>query len=228
MASVVAVLLAIAHRDRTGEGQEVWTSLLNAALYAAGETHLTQSGASNPMPMNKSQTGLSATYRLYETIDGWLQVAAVKEEMWPAFANVLGQADLVSDARFATADARYENRLELEALLEPVFKTLTALQWRRRFDAAGVPSEMSVKTYDGESVLFDEENLRLGVVSEMEHPTAGKLRQVGQLMRFSDTPSVVQRPPFVRGQHTREIADWLGYSESEIEGLLERGIIATG
>ncbi|MGE0795820.1 MAG: CoA transferase, partial [Acidimicrobiia bacterium] len=89
MSSVVGVLLAIAHRDRTGEGQEVWTSLLNAALYVAGSTYLTEDGASNPPPMNKSQTGLSALYRMYETIDGWIQVAAVKEQEWPAFCRVV-------------------------------------------------------------------------------------------------------------------------------------------
>ncbi|MGE0795661.1 MAG: CoA transferase, partial [Acidimicrobiia bacterium] len=199
-----------------------------AALYVAGSTYLTEDGASNPPPMNKSQTGLSALYRMYETIDGWIQVAAVKEQEWPAFCRVVGRPELETDPRFDTPASRYENRLELEALLEPVFMTLTALQWRRLFDAAGVPAEMVIKTYDGETVLFDEENLRLGLISETQHSTAGRLRQVGQLMRFSDTPSVVQRPPFVRGEHTLEIASWLGYSDEEIKDLLARGILATG
>jgi crotonobetainyl-CoA:carnitine CoA-transferase CaiB-like acyl-CoA transferase len=79
MASVVAVLLALAHRDRTGEGQEVWTSLLNAALYVKGDVYLTEDGASEPAKLNKSQTGLGALYRLYDTQDGWIQVAGVKD-----------------------------------------------------------------------------------------------------------------------------------------------------
>jgi crotonobetainyl-CoA:carnitine CoA-transferase CaiB-like acyl-CoA transferase len=228
MASVVAVLLAIAHRDRTGEGQEVWTSLLNAALYANGGVHLTEDGPVDPPRMNKSQTGFGALYRLYDTQDGWIQVAGVKPHHWPAFLRAVGRPELETDPRFATAEARHENRLELEALLEPVLETMTALQWRRRLDEAGVPAEMSVKTYDGEKVLFDEENLRLGLVSETQHTAAGRLRQVGQLMRFSDTPSTVQRAPFVRGEHTLEIVRWLGYEDASIDELLQRGIIATG
>jgi crotonobetainyl-CoA:carnitine CoA-transferase CaiB-like acyl-CoA transferase len=227
MASVVAVLLALAHRDATGEGQEVWTSLLNAALYVKGEVHLTEDGPVDPPKLDKKQTGFGALYRLYETQDGWLQVAAVREHHWPSFCRAVGHPELETDPRFATAEDRHANRVALEGLLEPVFLTQTALQWRRRLDAAGVPAEMSVKTYDGESVLFDEENVRLGLVSVQQHPIAGELRQVGQLMRFSDTPSVVQRPPFVRGEHTLDIVRWLGYEDAAIDDYLKRGIIAT-
>jgi crotonobetainyl-CoA:carnitine CoA-transferase CaiB-like acyl-CoA transferase len=139
----------------------------------------------------------------------------------------VGRPELETDPRFTTAENRHANRLELEALLEPVFLTQTALQWRRRLNDAGVPAELSVKTYDGETVLFDEENLRLGLVSEKQHPIAGRLRQFGNLMRFSDTPSTVQRPPWVRGEHTLEIVRWLDYDEATIDDYLQRGIIAT-
>ena len=229
MASVVAVLLALAHRDRTGEGQEVWTSLLNAALYAKSDVYLTEDGqASEPPTLNKSQTGTGALYRLYETAEGWIQIAGVKERHWPSFCGVVGRPELESDPRFGTAAYRQENRLELEALLEPIFTTQTALQWRRRLDAAGVPAEISVDTVDGESVLFDEENVRLGVVADLQHPTAGRLRQAGTFMRFSDTPSTVQRPPWLPGEHTLEIVRWLGYEDSSIDDFLRRGILATG
>jgi crotonobetainyl-CoA:carnitine CoA-transferase CaiB-like acyl-CoA transferase len=228
MASVVAVLMALLHRDATGEGQEVWTSLLNAALYAKSDVYLTQDGAAaEPPAMNKSQTGLGPLYRLYETADGWLQLAGVKDGHWPSVCETIGRTELIADHRFATAPLRHSNRHELEALLEPVFTTLTALQWRRRFDAAGVPAEVSINSFDGRSVLNDEENLRLGVVSQTQHAFAGRLRQVGNLMRFSDTPSTVLRPPFVRGEHTIEIISGLGYADAAIEDYLRRGIIAT-
>jgi crotonobetainyl-CoA:carnitine CoA-transferase CaiB-like acyl-CoA transferase len=228
MASVVGVLLALAHRDRTGEGQEVWTSLLNAALYAKSDVHLTEAGPVDPPKMNKSQTGTGALYRLYETGDGWIQVAGVKEHHWASLCQVMGRPNLETDSRFATAASRHDNRIELEALLEPMFKILTALQWRRAFDAAGVPAEISVNTFDGETVLNDEENLRLGLVADLQHPVAGRLRQAGNLMRFSDTPSIVQRAPLVRGDHTLEIVRWLGYDDTAIDDYLDRGIIATG
>jgi crotonobetainyl-CoA:carnitine CoA-transferase CaiB-like acyl-CoA transferase len=228
MSSVVAVLMALLHRDRTGEGQEVWTSLLNAALYGKSDVYLTEDGgASDPPPVNKSQTGLGPLYRLYETQDGWIQLAAVKEQHWPKFCAALGRPELETDPRFADAEARYAGRIELEALLEPVFRTLTAIQWRRRFEAVGVPAEISVNTVDGELALFDEDNLRLGVVSETRHATAGRLRQVGRLMTFSDTPSTVLRPPPVAGEHTLDIVRWLGYDDATVEDYLQRRIIAT-
>jgi crotonobetainyl-CoA:carnitine CoA-transferase CaiB-like acyl-CoA transferase len=227
MASVVAVLLALAHRDRTGAGQEVWTSLLNAALYVSGEVYLTEDGASNPPKLNKGQTGFGALYRLYDTQDGWIQVAGVKKHHWPAFCRAVDRPELETDPRFASPGSRHERRQELEALLEPVFKTKTALQWRRRLDEAGVPAEISVNTVDGEMVLFDDENVRLGVVADLQHPVAGRLRQFGNLMRFSDTPSTVLRPPFVRGEHTLEIVRWLGYDDTVIADYVQRGIIAT-
>ena len=228
LSSVVGVLVALAHRDRTGEGQAVSTSLLNAATYLASEVYLSEDGASNPPKLNKSQTGFGALYRLYDTQDGWIQVAAVKEQHWPAFCQAVGRVELRTDERFASAERRHANRAELEGLLEPVFKTQTAIQWRRRLDESGVPAEISVNTVDGESVLFDEENVRLGLVVELEHPELGRLRQVGNLMRFSDTPSTVLRPSPVGGQHTAEIMSWLGYDDTVIEDYRTRGVIAVG
>jgi crotonobetainyl-CoA:carnitine CoA-transferase CaiB-like acyl-CoA transferase len=228
MASVVAVLLALAHRDRTGEGQEVWTSLLNAALYAKSDVYLTEGGqACEPPKLNKSQTGTGPLYRLYETAEGWVQVAGVREHHWAAFCGAVGHPELASDPRFTTAASRQENRLALEALLEPVFATQTALQWRRRLDAAGVPAEISVDTVDGETVLFDEENVRLGVVADLRHPRAGRLRQAGTFIRFSDTPSAVQRPPWTPGEHTLEIVRELGYDEAAVADYVRRGILAS-
>ena len=220
------MLLALAHRDRTGEGQSVWTSLLNGATYLASEVHLTENDSSNPPKLNKSQTGFGALYRLYDTQDGWIQVAAVKAEHWPAFCHAVGRPDLPTDERFTTGEARHANRVELEALLEPVFKTRTALQWRRGLDDAGVPAEISANTGDGETVLFDAENIRLGLVIEHEHPELGSLRQVGNLIRFSDTPSTVFGPSPVDGQHTVEIMSWLGYDNEAINDYRTRGIIA--
>jgi crotonobetainyl-CoA:carnitine CoA-transferase CaiB-like acyl-CoA transferase len=225
LASVVGVLSALVHRDATGEGQAVWTSLLNAATYVCSEVYLTADGAANPPKLDKAQTGFGPLYRLYETQDGWLQVAGVKEEHWAALCSAIGNDALALDERFATSEGRTTHRAELEGLLEGVLATRTAIQWRRAFDAAGVPAEIAFNTVDGEGALFDEENLRLGLVAEMDHPELGRLRQFGNLIRFSDTPSVVQRPAPIPGQHTLEIMSWLGYDHEEIDKLLAGGVI---
>jgi len=227
LSSVVGVLVALAHRDRTGEGQAVWTSLINAATYVCSDVYLTEDGAADPPKLDKAQTGFGALYRLYETQDGWIQVAAVKHQHWPAFCEAVGHPELVGDVRFATAEARQGNRQVLEALLQDVFMSQTAIQWRRRLHDVGVPAEIAANTVDGESVLFDEDNLRLGLVAETQHAELGRLRQFGNLIRFSDTPSTVLRSPPVPGEHTVEIMRWLGYDQETIDKLLAAGVVAS-
>ena len=113
----------------------------------------------------------------------------------------------------------------LEAELAPIFATRTPLQWRRYLDRHGVPCEIVVDTLDGESVLFDDETFALGLVAETTHPVHGRLRQVGQLVTFGDTPGRIRYPPPMLGEHTREIMQWLGYDDDTIASYRERGII---
>ena len=226
MSSVVGVLLALYHRKRTGQGQSLWTSLLHAtALWGSG-SYMDADGNGPPLPrFDRRQTGLDALYRLYETQAGWIQVAAVGPEQWVAFCRAIGRVDLVDDARFATADDRARNRAALEAEIEPVIARATALQWRRRFDAAGVPSEVSVDTADGETILFDEEMVDLGLVAVTRHVQHGALRQVGQLVTFGATPGRITHAPWIPGQHTVEILRELAYEDEDIALLRKQGVV---
>jgi crotonobetainyl-CoA:carnitine CoA-transferase CaiB-like acyl-CoA transferase len=225
LSSVVGVLLALYHRKQTGRGQPVWASLLHAtALWSSG-VYETSDGPSDYPRLDQQQTGLDALYRQYQAHGGWVQLAAVTPAHGDALCGELGRSDLADDARFATSEARRAHRAELEAELVPVFATQTPLQWRRRLDTVGVPCELVVDTLGGESVLFDEENVRLGLVAETEHRVHGRLRQVGQLVTFADTPGRVQYAPPVAGQHTREIMEWLGYDEDTIVSYRDQGII---
>jgi len=225
LSSVVGVLLALYHRKRTGQGQPVWASLLHATSLWASGVYVAADGAADYPRLDKDQTGLHALYRLYEAHGGWIQVAAVKPEHWPALCREVGRTELVDDPRFSTPEARREHRAELEDELARTFTTQTPLQWRRRLDAAGVPCEIAVDTLDGETVLFDEENVTLGLVAETHHRVHGRLRQVGQLVTFGDTPGRVRYASPVPGEHTREILRWLGYDDDTIASYRDRGIV---
>src|SRR4029077_20124989 len=96
--------------------------------------------------------------------------AAVRERHWSALCTAIRRLDLVDDARFATPASRDQHAPDLAAALEEVFLSDLAVNWRRALDAAGVPSEVSVDTWDGETMLFDEELVRSGLVAEYEHP----------------------------------------------------------
>jgi crotonobetainyl-CoA:carnitine CoA-transferase CaiB-like acyl-CoA transferase len=226
MPSALALLLALFHRNRTGEGQSMWTSILHGSMLYTADSWLAADGTPSARPaLDQEQLGLGPLYRLYETRDGWLQLAAVREAHWQALCGALRRPGLVADPRFATAAARAQHRGELTAVLTEAFLADHALNWRRALDAAGVPSEVSVDTCDGETMLFDDDLVRLGLVAEYEHPLLGRVRQFGNLITFSDTPGKPGRPAPMLGQHTREILGELGYDETAIHGFRARGIV---
>jgi crotonobetainyl-CoA:carnitine CoA-transferase CaiB-like acyl-CoA transferase len=225
MLSVVGCLAALLHQRRTGEGQELWTSLLDGGAVFASDTVLVD-GEALPRPrLDQGLHGLGACYRLYETQDGWIQIAAVKETEWVALCGALGVPELADDARFAVADLRHEHREELETLLAARFATRTSIAWSGALDDAGVPNEIPIDTKAGDLVLFDADNERLGLVADYEHPIMGAVRQFGELIQFSDTPARIGGPPPRVGEHTREILAWLGRTDDEIDELGAAGVV---
>jgi crotonobetainyl-CoA:carnitine CoA-transferase CaiB-like acyl-CoA transferase len=225
MLSVVGCLAALYHQRVSGEGQELWTSLLDGGSMFASDAILVD-GEAVPRPrLDKNQTGTDALYRLYETQEGWIQIAALEEAHWVALAAALGAPELATDPRFATSAARSESRRQLESLLEPRFLPRTAIVWSRWLDAAGVPNEIAIDANAGERVMFDGDNERLGLVAEYDHPLLGRMRQFGSLIDFSETPGKINGPPPLVGEHSVEILEWLGYSEAERNGLREQGVV---
>ena len=225
MLSVVGCLAALYHQRVSGEGQELWTSLLDGGSMFASDALLVD-GEAVPRPrLDKAQTGIDALYRLYETQEGWIQIAAIEDSHWEALCGALGVPDLATDARFATRDARAESRRQLESLLEPRFATRTAIQWTRALDAAGVPNEIAMDPNAGERVMFDADNERLGLVAEYDHPLLGRMRQFGSLVDFSETPGLIHGPPPLVGEHTIEILEWLGYSQADMDELRDQGVV---
>ena len=93
------------------------------------------------------------------------------------------------------------------------------------FDDADVPNEVPIDTWDGEQVLYDADNERLGLVAEYTHPIVGVMRQFGDLIRFSETPGHVNGPPPLVGQDTREILHELGYRDADVDTLNEKNVV---
>jgi crotonobetainyl-CoA:carnitine CoA-transferase CaiB-like acyl-CoA transferase len=225
MLSVVAVLSALYHRTRTGEGQEVWTSLFDGGAVFTSDAHLVGGKPAPRLHLDKELMGLSATYRLYPTQDDdWICIAAVKDHEFAALADVLGLPEIASDARFASNASRLHHRRQLESLLEPCFRTKTARSWTRVLDDAGVPNEVPFDTQGGELPLFDADNVALGLVAHYEHGLLGDMRQFGQLINFSETPGRIGGPPPLTGQDTREILRELGHRDGDIDALIEAGV----
>lgn len=224
--SVLGLLLALFHRNRTGEGQEVWTSIFHGSMLQTADSFLHADATPSARPaLDREQLGLDALYRLYETQDGWLMLAAVKPEHWPALCAVLGRPELAGDPRFATPADRAAHRPALTAVLAEAFGAADAAGWVRALDEAGVPAEVSADSDDGAAFVFDPDLARLGVVVEHTHPVAGPIHQFGNLMTFGGTPTKPLRTAPMLGQHTREILTELGYDAAAIDDLHARGVV---
>jgi crotonobetainyl-CoA:carnitine CoA-transferase CaiB-like acyl-CoA transferase len=226
MLSVVGVLLALVHRARTGEGQELWTSLHDGGIVFTSDAWTAADGTPWDRPrLDQGLHGTDALYRLYETADdGWICVAAVTEDEWRALCIALGVGELADDERFATRSARVANRGALEERLQAAFATRPAPQWTQVLDDAGVPNEVPVDTDDGRTLLRDETNAALGLVADYEHGVLGRLRQFGQLVQLSDTPGRIAGPPPLVGEHTRVLLHEAGYRDDDIDTLIAEGV----
>jgi len=217
--SAIAILQALAQRDRTGEGQFCDTSIVYAQLLNTSYAVARPDGTGFERPhTDASQTGFSALNRFYETRAGWLCVLAPSDGAFARLAAALAAPGLAHDARFASEAARAKHDAELATALGASFMQRSAQEAFAALDAAGVPCEIC----DPEFALglHDDPELRArGWVTSYPHAFVGKLDQVGLLCDFSETPGRVQGPPLIVGQHSREILRELGYSAAEIDAL---------
>lgn len=210
--SATAICNAIYHRDRTGEGQFVDTSIINAALLNTSYAVAKPDGSGFARPrIDGRQLGFSAGHRLYEAGDGWVCVALSTDAHWAALSGALGlpadlprrddaaQAELIGDAiRRSSAQAAFE-----------------------KLDAAKVPVEI-VDTEFSRRLHDDADFARRRWTVSYPHPVVGKLDQIGLLFDLSDTPGVIQGRPLLVGEHTQEILGGLGYDAEQIKTMEEQ------
>jgi len=210
--SATAIVQAIYHRDRTGEGQFVDTSIINAALLNTSYAVATPDGKGFERPrIDGDQVGYSAGHRIYETQAGWICVALSSDQHWSALISALGLA----------ADARQQGDDALAKAIGDKLKADTAANWFGKLDQAGVPVEVVDEEFSRKLHDNTEFRQRQWVVS-YPHPVVGKLDQIGLLFSLSDTPGVIQGRPLLVGEHTQEILAGMGYSEEQIKTLEEQ------
>jgi crotonobetainyl-CoA:carnitine CoA-transferase CaiB-like acyl-CoA transferase len=217
--SAVAVIQALYHRDRTGEGQMVDTSIINAQLLNTSYALAKPDGSGFERPhIDGQQYGYSAGHRLYETAKGWLCFVLANEEHWDEAFAVLGVPELAADARFSSHASRHKNDAALAEVLAARFKTRPAAEWFAALDAAGVPVEIVAEDFSLKLHDNPDYQKRQWVVS-YPHPVVGKLDQIGLLYSLSETPGVIQGRPLLVGEHTKDILAGMGYSAEDIDKL---------
>ena len=213
--AAIAIIQALYHRELTGEGQFLSTSILAACLlntsYAWVDAE-TGEGVERPT-VDALMFGTGPRTRLYETAKQWLCLAIQNDEQWTALVAATGITNLSS---MSDADAI--------AALTDAFRTKTAAEWFAALDGAGIPSEIEDEEFCLR--LFDDPQFRdAGLVTTMQQAQVGNFDHFAHMWTFSDTPTRIAGPPLIVGHDTVDIMSELGIEQSEIDNLLADGVV---
>jgi formyl-CoA transferase len=224
MHAAYAVMVAALHREKTGEGQYIDTSLLAGQLaimtyqaarfFATGEAPHT-SGNHHPT---------ICPYGVFQANDAWFNLAVGTDDLWRRFCDSLGMPDLKNDERFRTNRLRSEHRSALNDLLASVFIRYSVAELEALLSSAGIPIGA---VRDLAAAFGDPQVAALDLIQTMQHPTAGAVRVVGPPYRFSKTPGSIRRYPPLLGEHNDELLTELGFDEDEIATFRAEGVIGS-
>jgi len=224
-AGAVAVLLALVHREATGTAQYIESPHMYSSLFVRTELAADLDGNPvNAIELNADQTGLSPLYRIYRTSDGWVCIACVGDASFARLADALDVPNLASDPRFISEATRVENAGALETVLAARFEQLSADDAVQRLDAHRVPVEVAVDYPVMPEFLWDEWAMETERIYEHHHPEHGWIREVGMIVRLSETPALNKGTSVRLGQHTRELLGELGYADAAIDALLAQRV----
>jgi crotonobetainyl-CoA:carnitine CoA-transferase CaiB-like acyl-CoA transferase len=223
MYATIAILAALTHRDRTGEGQYIDMALLDvqvAMLANMGSNYLNSGKA--PKRWGNAHANI-VPYQTFACADGYIIVATGNDGQYQKFVEAGGRPDLATHERYASNPLRVQNRDELVPILAEMVKQQPRDWWIERLEAVGVPCGPINDLHD---VFQNPQVQARGLVMEAPHPTAGKVKLVRSPMRLSASPAETQVAPPLLGQHTNEVLrDVLGHSDADIARLRSQGIL---
>jgi crotonobetainyl-CoA:carnitine CoA-transferase CaiB-like acyl-CoA transferase len=217
------ITLALLARERTGEGQWVHTSLLEAQIFMLDfqASRYTMKGEVAKQEGNFHPT--SPGTGMFQTADGFINIAASGDSLWKKFCEVAGDKDLQTNPDFATVVSRGKNRPALIAHLNDIVRSKPSKFWVDELSKAGVPCG-PINTID--QVFADPQVKHLKIVRPVDHPNIGTFDIIGQPIHMSAFPQPDRlKPTPDQGQHTDEVLRELGYDPAAIKGLREKGVV---
>ena len=224
MYGVIGILAALRTREETGRGQYIDVSMLDGSVswmtYAAGNYFAT---GVNPPKMGSAHPSI-APYQAFPTGDGkYILIACGNDRLWGMLTEAMDAEELGGDQRFTTNSLRVENMDTLIPLLEKEFMKKPRDEWLERLQGIGFPCG---PVYGLDELFRDPHVLARGMLREVQHPTVGKTKQIGAVLKFSESDSRIQSPPPVLGQDTEEVLTSLaGLSPEEVRRLREKKAI---
>ncbi|MDN4054992.1 CaiB/BaiF CoA-transferase family protein [Massilia sp. YIM B02763] len=223
MYASVAILAAIEHRHKTGEGQYIDMALLDVQVAAVANMNMNYL-VSGKVPKRQGNAHANIVpYQVFRTRDGHMVLAVGNDRQFAKFCDIAGCAHLAGDERFATNANRVRNREILVPMLEEVLLGRTTADWVAPLEAAGVPAgpiNDIAQTFEHPQVKHRKMRV------DLPHPQAGTVPSVANPIKFSATPIAYASAPPLLGQHTQDIlATLAGLSAAEIAALKDKGIV---
>ena len=226
-----AITAALLARARTGKGSHVSLSMLDTVVSflwnsdMAGHTFVGDEAEPEPSPVavqeERSQDYIEL---IYQTADGWMAVSAHTDATWAGLSRAVGRPEWRADPRFATVALRETHKPERLAITQEALREDTTARWMERLTAEDVPCAPALSR--GEMIRHPQVRSN-GIVQEIDHPRAGRIRQARAAAHFSATPLDAPRPAPVLGVDTRAVLAEAGYAGQDIERMISDGI-ATG
>ena len=217
-----AVVAALFHREKTGEGQIIDVALLDSIMPLQGWVAANLLiGGQPPVPMGNDNF-TAAPSGTFATQDGHINIAANKQEQWESVCDVLGVPQLKTDPRFQERDTRKKNRKELTPLLEEVLRTRPTDFWVEKLNANDVPSG-SILNLEGS--LRQAQVVHRQSLQKVQAEGIGELELFNLTAKFSATPGEITAPPPRLSAHTEEVLGTIGYGADDVKRLREKGVV---
>jgi len=218
-----AITAALLWRERSGRGQYIDCSLLDAQVSALANI------ASNYLVVGQEAQRWGTAhesiipYQVFRTKDRPIAIAVANQKLWVNFCRLIGKEEWIEDPRFESNPKRVENRDVLLPLVAEVMARKTCDEWMELLVEKAIPCG---PVNSMQSLFADPQVLHRGMLAEVPHPTIGALRLAGIPIKYSATPASIRRPPPLLGEHTEEVlTDVLGYSSEKIATLARQGAI---
>lgn len=217
-----AIMAALFHRERTGEGQFIDIAMLDSIMPLMGwvAANLLIAGR-DPVPMGNDNF-TAAPSGVFKTGDGHINIAANKQEQWEAVCDVLGVPELKTDERFEVRDIRKQNRKELTPLLEEKLTERGTLEWVDLLNANSVPCGAILSLGDA---LAQPQVKHRETLKDVDVEGIGNIPLFNLTAKFSDTPGDITAPPPRLSAHTEEVLAGIGITPEEVAELKANNVI---
>ncbi len=220
--AAISILAALQSREQTGRGQNTEVSLHDTGLQmlaAIASNHLI---SGEPAVRYGNGHPNLVPYRTFTAADGSFALAIGNDAQFRAMCDIVGRPDWADDPRFARNQDRVVNRETIEALIGEALISGRKAEWISAFRVAGIPCGPVRSVVEA---LSDPLVAAREVVTEIDHPTIGRMSMLGLSLRLNDTPAEIRRHPPLLGEHTEEILVGLGYDEAEVKTMRESGVV---